>query len=160
MRCGISMSCDLTTFLIVSRLQLHTFCNMPSEFYVNSSWIFSAPLAHLYLLCVDILKIAYDICIKVPLTLNCKILSVKRLLFQFLWVVYFLHTKKMYARCSACFTRRRHFALYVVMLVSVKWNFNVVIEDNPMKLLQYDGNYWAFPSPWEFCYSSCRQSIQ
>ena len=50
-RCRIFMSRDLIIFLIIRCLPL---CNMPNTFHVISSWIFSAPPAHLYLLCVDI----------------------------------------------------------------------------------------------------------
>ena len=39
----------------------------------------------------------------------------------------------MYARCSAYFSQRHHFAIQGVVLVS----FSVIVEENSMKLLQY-----------------------
>ena len=116
-RCLIFMSGDLIIILIIRCKPL---CNMPDTFDVISSWIFSAPPAHSYLLCVDIsFEIAFVICIKVHLTLNFKILSVQACFFILISDI--LSPKNyMHDHCSACFSQRRHFALNVAVLVLVK----------------------------------------
>ena len=65
------------------------------------------------------IKIANVIYIKVPLTLNFKILYVQTFSL-FLLVTYYVHKNDMYSRYSACFSRRRHFAIQDAVLVSEK----------------------------------------
>ena len=50
-RCRISMPYYFTLFLIIRCEPLHNMC---STFDATSSWIFSAPPTHLYILCVDV----------------------------------------------------------------------------------------------------------
>ena len=92
MRCLIFMSRDL---IIIPIIRCKPLCYMPGTFDVISSWIFSAPPAQSYLLCVAIsFEIAFVICTKVHLTLNFKILSIQT--FFFFLISDILSPKKNY----------------------------------------------------------------
>ena len=85
------------------------------------------------------LNIAYVICIKVPLTLNFKILTFQIFFFIFMSDLLQCISKQnsMYARWSDYFSGRRRALERCACFGKMKF-FSVVIGGNPMKLLQYD----------------------
>ena len=134
--CRISMSYYLTLFLIIRCGPLR---NMSSTFDATSSWIFSALPRHIYIFCALMypLIIAYGICIKVPWTLNLKIMSVQMFLFIFISVLLSPHK-------IICLPAAPPISLYDVIsrfrllcLFRLNESFSVIIRGNPMKLLQY-----------------------
>ena len=116
--CRISMPYDLTIFLIVRRIPLR---NMPSEFDVNSSWIFSVPLAHLYIFCMFMCPL--------QIILACLIHCVCNAQFHWLWRRKFAALIKISA-FMPWKQRRRHVLSNVTKTfwkrVSLEWIIKVI----------------------------------
>ena len=62
----------------------------------------------------------------------------------FYWWIIMSTQNNMYARCSACISRRRHFELYLFVLVSVKWRKRSVFISQLIRYARACSSYECF----------------